>query len=107
MGALPSTSCHTLHIKTDMTLKDFSRNSSQARGVLNVELTIGSKTLPITFFVIDGKGSYSLLVGRDWNHKQGNDVEVVSADTTVNVATDDASAWKFDGIEWLPGKAWV
>jgi hypothetical protein len=55
-------------IKTDMMLKDFSRNSSQARGVLNTEHTISSKTLPTTFFVIDGKGSYSLLFGRDWIH---------------------------------------
>jgi hypothetical protein len=66
MGALSSTSCRTYKklgktqedlIKTDMTLKDFSGNSSQARGVLNVELTVSSKTLPTTFFVIDRKGS--------------------------------------------------
>jgi hypothetical protein len=51
-----------------MTLKDFAGNGSQARGVLNMELTISSKTLPTTFFMIDGKGSYSLLLGRDWIH---------------------------------------
>lgn len=43
--------------KTNMILKDFYGNTSQAKGVLNVELTMGSKTLPTTFFVIDGKGS--------------------------------------------------
>jgi hypothetical protein len=108
-------------IKTDMTLKDFGGNSSLARGVLNVELTIGSKTLPTTFFIIDRKGSYSLLLERDWIHAnccvpstmhqcliqwQGDDVKVVSADTTVSIATADASAWEFDGIECLSGKAW-
>ena len=29
------------------------------------ELTIGSKTLLTTFFVINGKGAYNLLLGRD------------------------------------------
>jgi hypothetical protein len=54
--------------KIDMMLKDFSGNSSQVKGVLNVEFTIGSTILPTTFFVIDGKGSYSLLLGCDWIH---------------------------------------
>ena len=55
-------------IQTDMMLKDFGGNASKTRGAINVELTIGSKTLLTTFFVIDGKGSYSLLLGRDWIH---------------------------------------
>ena len=52
-------------IETDMMLKDFGSNASKTRGAINIELTIGSKTLLTTFFVIDGKGSYSLLLGRD------------------------------------------
>ncbi|XP_040382697.1 uncharacterized protein LOC121055153 [Oryza brachyantha] len=55
-------------IKTNMMLKDFGGNSSEAKGCLNVELTVGSKTMPTTFFVIDGKGSNNLLLGRDWIH---------------------------------------
>jgi hypothetical protein len=51
-------------IETDMMLKDFGGNASETRGAINVELTIGSKTLLATFFVIYGKGSYSLLLGR-------------------------------------------
>jgi hypothetical protein len=31
-----------------------------------VELIVGSKTIPTTFFVISEKGSYSLLLGMDW-----------------------------------------
>ena len=54
--------------KTDMMLKDFEGVVSLAVGALCVDLTIGSKTLPTTFFVINGKGSYSLLLGRDWIH---------------------------------------
>ena len=41
--------------KTDMMLKDFEGNVSPVKGAICVELTIGSKTLPTTFFVISGK----------------------------------------------------
>ena len=55
-------------IETDMMLEDFGGNASKTRRAINIELTIGSKTVHTTFFVIDGKGSYSLLLGRDWIH---------------------------------------
>ena len=55
-------------METDMMLKDFRGNASKTRGATNVELTIESKTLLTTFFVVDGKGSYSLLLVRDWIH---------------------------------------
>ena len=55
-------------METDMMLKDFGGNTSKTWGAINVELTIGSKTLLTTFFVIDGKGSYSLLLDHDWIH---------------------------------------
>jgi hypothetical protein len=54
--------------KTDMMLKDFEGNVSPAKGAVCVELTIGSKTLPTTFFIINGKGAYNLLLQRDWIH---------------------------------------
>jgi len=54
--------------KTYMMLKDFEGNVSLVKGAICVELTIGSKTLPTTFFVISGKGAYNLLLGRDWIH---------------------------------------
>jgi hypothetical protein len=54
--------------KTDMMLVDFEGNVSLAQGEIYVELTIGSKTLPTTFFVIKGRGSYTLLLDQDWIH---------------------------------------
>ena len=42
--------------KTDMMLKDFEGIVSPTVGALCVDLTIGSKTLPTTFFVINEKG---------------------------------------------------
>jgi hypothetical protein len=49
--------------QTDMMLVYFEGNVSPARGVIYVELTIGSKTLPTAFFVIKWRGSYNLLLG--------------------------------------------
>jgi hypothetical protein len=54
--------------KTDMMLKDFEGNVSPAKGAVCVELTIGSKTFLTTFFIINGKGAYNLLLQRDWIH---------------------------------------
>jgi hypothetical protein len=54
--------------QTDMMLVDFEGNVSPTQGAICVELTIGSKTLPTAFFVIKGRGSYNLLLGRDWIH---------------------------------------
>lgn len=107
--------------KTNMILRDYGGGTSAAKGVLNVELTIGSKTLPVTFFVIDGKGAYSLLLGRDWIHANccipstmhqilmqwvGDKIEIVPADKTVNVASAELSPWQIDDMECLSGKIW-
>jgi hypothetical protein len=69
-----------------------------------MELTIGSKTIFTSFFVISGKGSYSLLLGMDWIHGKccipsilhqrliqwkGDQDEIVPADTTVDMAMTD------------------
>jgi len=51
-----------------MRLIDFSGNISVTKGDVCVELTIHSKRLPTIFFVVDAKGEYGLLLGRDWIH---------------------------------------
>ena len=101
-------------IMTDMMLKDFGGNTSKTWGAMNVELTIGSKTLLTSFFVIDLKGSYSLLLGRDWIHANcyvpstmhqcliqwyGDDVELVRADESVSIATADLVFWELGDFE--------
>jgi hypothetical protein len=40
----------------------------EAKGIIGKELTVGSKMLPMTFFVVDIKGRYNILLGRDWIH---------------------------------------
>ena len=90
-------------------------------GAMNVELTIGSKTLLTMFFVINEKGLYSLLLGRDWIHANycvsstmhqcliqwhGDDVEVVRADESVSIATADPVVWELGDFECFPDKLW-
>jgi hypothetical protein len=82
-------------------LNDFAGNPSDTKGCVHVDLMIGSKTLLTTFFVIEGKGVYSLLLGRDWIHANccipytmhqqlvqwvDDDIEVVQADDSVSVS---------------------
>jgi hypothetical protein len=50
---------------TNIVLNDFAGNPLDTKGCVHVDLMIGSKTLLTTFFVIEGKGAYSLLLGRD------------------------------------------
>nr|CAD1824993.1 unnamed protein product [Ananas comosus var. bracteatus] len=53
---------------TDIIMTDFTGSGQQARGVLTTEITVGSKTLKTTFFVVNADSHYNLLLGRDWIH---------------------------------------
>jgi hypothetical protein len=52
-------------IKTNITLSDFNGQTSKAQDVLSVDLTIGNKTILISFFIINSKSTYimSYLAG--------------------------------------------
>jgi hypothetical protein len=91
-------------LKTDVRLQVFSGKTSNTKGAVNVELTIGSKIMLTTFFVINRKGAYSLVLGQDWVHTNccipstmhqciiqwiGDAIEVVQADTSVTMAAAD------------------
>jgi hypothetical protein len=108
-------------LETNVMLKDFGGNASKTQGAINVKLMIGSKTLSTTFFVIDGKGTHSLLLGCDWIHAnccisstmhqcliqwQGDNVEVVQIDTSVSVATANPAYWKFEDCEYFSDRVW-
>jgi hypothetical protein len=55
-------------IKTNVMLNDFNGQASEAQVVLNVDLTVGSKTVPTSFFIVSSKSTYTVLLGRDWIH---------------------------------------
>ena len=84
-------------------------------------MTIESKTLLTIFFVIDGNGSYSLLLSRDWIHANccvpstmhqcliqchGDDVVLVHVDDFVSIATTDPMYWDLEDFECFSSKLW-
>ena len=105
--------------KTDMMLKDFEGNVSPVKGAICVELTIGSKTLPTTFFVISGKGAYNLLLGKDWIHANccisstmhqclvqwvGDKIEIVPGDSSYVIASTEADT--YERTRCISGEVW-
>jgi predicted aspartyl protease len=52
-------------IKTNVMLSDFNGQASEAQGVLNVDLTMGSKTFLTSFFIVNRKSTYTVLLERD------------------------------------------
>jgi hypothetical protein len=105
-------------IKTNITLSDFNGQASEAKGVLNVELTVGRKTIPTAFFIVDSKSNYAVLLGRDWIHANccipstmhqciiqwdGDEVEVVQADDSIEISLAAMSVWEADDQEPLSG----
>jgi hypothetical protein len=95
-------------IKTNITLSDFNGQTSEAHGVLSVDLMVGGKIVPTSFFVVNSNGSYTVLLGRDWIHANccipsmmhqcliqwdGDEVEVVHADDSVDVSHATMSVW--------------
>ena len=108
-------------IKTNMTLADYGGCSSDVSGVTTIEITVGSKTLPTTFFFIDGKRSYSTLLGRDWIHANcrvpstmhhcviqwvGDVVEIVQVDKSFHVATINFVPMGLDGLSCMFRTYW-
>lgn len=106
--------------KTNMGLSGFSGALSEAKGIISMELTVGSKTIPTAFFVVDVKGRYNILLGRDWIHANccipstlhqcliqwvGDYVEVIQADNWACIAlTDTDIDWQHCEVRCLTGR---
>jgi hypothetical protein len=101
-------------IKTNVTLSDFNGQTSKAQGVLSVDLTVGSKTVPTSFFIVNSKSTYTILLGRDWIHANccipstmhqcviqcdGDEVEVVHADDSIEISHAAMSIWDAEDQE--------
>jgi hypothetical protein len=48
-------------VKTNLTLNGVGANSMEARGVVSMELTVGSKSVATAFFVVEVQGNYSVI----------------------------------------------
>jgi hypothetical protein len=105
---------------TNLSLSGFAGDPMEAKGIVYKELTVGSKTVPTTFFVVDVKGCYNVLLGQDWIHANqcvpstlhqcviqwnGAEVEVVQADEEVCVAVAESQVDILGGkMEFLSSK---
>jgi hypothetical protein len=105
-------------IKTNVMLKDFKGQASEAQGVLNVDLTVGSKAVSTSFFNVSSKSTYIVLLGRDWIHANccipstmhqyliqwdGDEVEVVHADDSIEISLAAMSVWDAEDQEPISG----
>jgi hypothetical protein len=105
-------------IKTNIRLSDFNGQASEAQGALNVDLTMGSKTVPTSFFIISSKSAYTVLLGRHWIHANccipsmvhqcliqcdGDEVEVVHADHSIEISLAAMSVWDAEDQEPISG----
>jgi hypothetical protein len=104
-------------IKTNVTLSYFNGQTSEAQGVLSLDLTIGNKTIP-TSFLVNSKSTYNILLGRDWIHTHcfipstmhqcliqwdGDEVEVVHADDSIEISHTVMTIWDAEDQEPILG----
>jgi hypothetical protein len=55
-------------VKTNLMLNGVRGNSMEARGIVSIELNVGSKSLATAFFIIEVQGNYSVILGCHWIH---------------------------------------
>jgi hypothetical protein len=110
-------------VKTNLTLNDVvvgGGNPMEARCVISMELTVGSKSLSTAFFVVEVQGDYSIILGCDWIYANhcipstlhqfliqwiDNEIEVVHMDASAYIALADATAdWQHASAQGLLGK---
>jgi hypothetical protein len=98
-------------MKTNLALNGVGGNPMEARDVVSMELTVGSKSLATTFLVIEVQGNYSIILGCNWIHVNrcipftlhqfliqwiNDNIEVVHADASAYIALADATTnWQY------------
>jgi hypothetical protein len=101
-------------IKANIMLRDFNGQASEAHGILNVDMTVGSKIVLTSFFIISSKSTYTVLLGRDWIHANccipsmmhqcliqwdGDEVEVVHANESIKISLATMNVWDAEDQE--------
>jgi hypothetical protein len=105
-------------IKINVMLSDFNGQALEAQGILNVDLIVGSKIVPTSFFIVSSKSTYTVLLDRDWIHANccipsmmhqcliqwdGDKVEVVHADYSIKIFLAAMSIWDVEDQEPISG----
>lgn len=70
-------------IPTTMTMNNFMGHRSHALGVLVADITAGSKLTRSSFFVIVGKSSYVVILGKDWIHTSEGVLSTIHQKITI------------------------
>jgi hypothetical protein len=92
----------------------------EVRGVISMELTVGSKYLATAFFVVEVQGNYTVILDRYWIHANryipstlhqfliqwiDDEVKVVHADASTYIAIADATAdWQHGSTSAYRGR---
>jgi hypothetical protein len=100
-------------MKTNLMLNGMGGNPMEARGVISLELIVGSKSLATVFFVIEVQDNCNVILGRDWIHANrcipstlhqfliqwiDDEIKVVHTDASAYIALADAMAeWQHGG----------
>jgi hypothetical protein len=107
--------------RTNLSLSVFAGDPTESKGIIICkEVTVGSKIMPTTFFVVDVKGCYNVLLEWDWIRGNecvpstlhqcviqwiGDEVEVVQANEEVCVAVAESQVDILgEKMECLSGK---
>ena len=95
-------------MKTNAVLNSFEgKEMIEAKGVMCMELTTGSKTLNTTFFVAEVQSNYNVILGRDWVANQC--VPCTMHQFLIQWVNDDVEV--FTRIIWLlllwPMHRWI
>jgi hypothetical protein len=95
-------------VKTNLTLNGVGGNPMEARGVISMELTVGSKSLATAFFIIEVQRNYSVILSHHLIHVNrfipstlhqffiqwiDDEIEVVHADASAYITLVDAMAY--------------
>jgi hypothetical protein len=88
------------------------------QGVLNVDLTVRSKIVSTSFFIVSSKSMYTVLLRRDWIHANccipstmyqfliqwdDEEVEVVHVDDSIKISLAAMSIWDTEDQEPISG----
>jgi hypothetical protein len=114
-------------IAIDVSISGFAGGAIKMKGVIPIEVKVGSKVATVAFFVVNTDSAYNALLGRDWIHsnwvapsslhqvlvfwKDNNNIEAVKADerpfVTYNnnidaqLYNDCVGIVKFTGIDQM------
>jgi hypothetical protein len=107
----------------ELTLNGVGGNPMEARGIVSMQLAVGSKSLSIAFFVDDMQSNYIVILSHDWIHANccvpstlhqllikwiDDEIKVVHVDASTYITLADATTdWQHGSAQCLLGKDFI